>query len=193
MTSRIVSYDQSYYARPCRVLVCIASARWAGSEVQITGKSTRMRVLFFPLTKCSLRSRTASLSCSCVGTLPKNGKATNWHVIHFDGLASSEASLLLTEGTWVEPEGCITPDDLGLWDDVAECALASAVNTVRRCSTTPVVLQSAYASRQASSPVPFLVHGCPPDSSVCSSDSYVETIDGYPANQRQGAYRGCCP
>jgi 2,4-dienoyl-CoA reductase-like NADH-dependent reductase (Old Yellow Enzyme family) len=85
----------------------------------------------------------------------EHGKATEWHVIHLGGLASSGAGVLFIEGTAVEPEGRITPGDLGLWDDVTESALAAAVNAVRRCSRIPVVLQIAHAGRKASSRVPW--------------------------------------
>jgi hypothetical protein len=49
-----------------------------------------------------------------LGSSPKSGKATNRHVIHFDGLASSETSLLFIDGTGMKPAGCITPGDLGV-------------------------------------------------------------------------------
>ena len=122
----------------------------------------------------------------------EHGKATEWHVIHLGGLASSGARLLL-EGTAAEPEGRITPGDLGLSDDVTKSALTSTLNEVRRYSTIPVVLQIAHGGRKASSRVPFPVHVCLAESSVYPNDSYVETTDGYPENKRQGAYRGCSP
>ena len=56
------------------------------------------------------------------------GEATDWHLIHLGHLALSGAALLFLEATAVEPEGRISPQDLGLWSDATEAAhLAEAV------------------------------------------------------------------
>ena len=54
--------------------------------------------------------------------LAENGKANTWHLVHLGGLAHSGAGMLCIEGTAVEPDGRITPSDLGLWDDATEAA-----------------------------------------------------------------------
>ena len=48
------------------------------------------------------------------------GKATSWHEIHLGHLALSGAGLLIIEATAVAPEGRISPQDLGLWNDETE-------------------------------------------------------------------------
>ena len=53
----------------------------------------------------------------------ENGDATDWHMIHLGHLALSGAGALFIEATAVEPEGRITPTDLGLWSDQNEIAL----------------------------------------------------------------------
>ena len=85
----------------------------------------------------------------------RDGKANDWHLIHLGGLASSGAGVLFIEGTAVEPEGRITPGDLGLWDDATQEALAMTISAVRRYSKIPVVLQIAHAGRKGSSHVPW--------------------------------------
>ena len=47
----------------------------------------------------------------------ERGNATDWHLVHLGHLALSGAGLLFTEATAVEPEGRISPHDLGLWCD----------------------------------------------------------------------------
>jgi 2,4-dienoyl-CoA reductase-like NADH-dependent reductase (Old Yellow Enzyme family) len=114
-----------------------------------------MSALFSPLTMRGLTiSNRIAVSPMCQ-YVAKNGKATEWHLIHLGGLASSGAGLLFIEGTAVEPQGRITPGDLGLWDDLTERALGTVVNAIRRCSKIPVVLQIAHAGRKASSRVPW--------------------------------------
>src|SRR5258707_9198640 len=57
--------------------------------------------------------------CQCSA---ERGEATAWHMIHLRHLAFSGAGMLCIEATAVEPNGRITPGDLGLWDDATEAA-----------------------------------------------------------------------
>ncbi|MET0497295.1 MAG: NADH:flavin oxidoreductase/NADH oxidase [Steroidobacteraceae bacterium] len=84
-----------------------------------------------------------------------NGQAVVWHMIHLGHLALSGAGLLCIEATAVEPEGRITPADLGLWDDATEAALAPVLAAIRRHSNITVTMQLAHAGRKASSEVPW--------------------------------------
>lgn len=84
-----------------------------------------------------------------------DGRATAWHLMHLGGLALSGAGLLFIEATAVEPEGRITPSDLGLWDDATEQALVPVLDAIRRYSSTPVAIQLAHAGRKASCRVPW--------------------------------------
>jgi 2,4-dienoyl-CoA reductase-like NADH-dependent reductase (Old Yellow Enzyme family) len=85
----------------------------------------------------------------------EEGRATPWHLIHYGGLASSGAGLLFIEATAVEPDGRITPGDLGLWDDVTEAALKPVIDAIHQYSSTAVILQLGHAGRKASSKVPW--------------------------------------
>ena len=80
----------------------------------------------------------------------EDGSATDWHLIHLGNLALSGAGLLIIEATAVEPEGRISPDDLGLWSDANEAALARVLDAVRRHSDMPVGIQLGHAGRKAS-------------------------------------------
>ena len=46
-----------------------------------------------------------------------NGFATDWHYVHYGSRAVGGAGLIILEATAVVPEGRITPNDLGLWND----------------------------------------------------------------------------
>jgi 2,4-dienoyl-CoA reductase-like NADH-dependent reductase (Old Yellow Enzyme family) len=83
------------------------------------------------------------------------GCATDWHLIHLGHLALSGAALLTIEATAVVPEGRISPQDLGLWSDETEAALARVLSSVRRWSDMPVAIQLAHAGRKASTRVPW--------------------------------------
>jgi 2,4-dienoyl-CoA reductase-like NADH-dependent reductase (Old Yellow Enzyme family) len=83
------------------------------------------------------------------------GCATDWHMIHLGQLSLSGAGLLIIEATAVEPEGRITPHDVGLYNDATEAALARVMATVRGQSPMPVFVQLAHAGRKASSRRPW--------------------------------------
>ncbi len=83
------------------------------------------------------------------------GDATDWHTIHLGHLALSGAGLLILEATAVEPEGRITPGDLGLWSDGNERALGGVLDAVRKHSAMPLGIQLGHAGRKASSRAPW--------------------------------------
>ncbi|WP_407702868.1 NADH:flavin oxidoreductase/NADH oxidase [Thiobacillus sedimenti] len=83
------------------------------------------------------------------------GRATDWHLIHLGHLALSGAGLMFIEATAVAPEGRISPDDLGLWSDDTEAALAQVLESVRRHASTPIAIQLAHAGRKASTAAPW--------------------------------------
>ena len=80
----------------------------------------------------------------------EEGSATDWHLIHLGNLSLSGAGLLIIEATAVEPEGRISPDDLGLWSDANEAALARVLEGIRRHSEMPIGIQLGHAGRKAS-------------------------------------------
>ncbi|WP_322103868.1 NADH:flavin oxidoreductase/NADH oxidase [Paraburkholderia sp. J41] len=85
----------------------------------------------------------------------ERGEATDWHMIHLGHLALSGAAMLCIEATAVEPDGRITPGDLGLWDDATEAALKPVIEAIRRHSPIRVAMQISHAGRKASSHVPW--------------------------------------
>jgi 2,4-dienoyl-CoA reductase-like NADH-dependent reductase (Old Yellow Enzyme family) len=84
-----------------------------------------------------------------------DGSATDWHLIHLGHLALSGAGLLILEATAVSPEGRISPQDLGLYSDANEAALARVITAVRTHSPIAVAMQIAHAGRKASSREPW--------------------------------------
>ncbi|MDD2925435.1 NADH:flavin oxidoreductase/NADH oxidase [Rhodoferax sp.] len=85
-----------------------------------------------------------------------DGCATDWHLMHWGNLFNSGAAMFTIEATAVLPEGRITPQCLGLWDDRTEAALADHLQRARALApATAVCIQLAHAGRKASSAVPW--------------------------------------
>ncbi|MBP2170917.1 2,4-dienoyl-CoA reductase-like NADH-dependent reductase (Old Yellow Enzyme family) [Erwinia toletana] len=85
----------------------------------------------------------------------EQGNATAWHRIHLGHLALSGAGLLILEAAAVEAAGRITAQDLGLWDDATEQALAAVIEDVKKYSAMPIGIQLGHAGRKASTEVPW--------------------------------------
>jgi 2,4-dienoyl-CoA reductase-like NADH-dependent reductase (Old Yellow Enzyme family) len=85
----------------------------------------------------------------------EDGKATDWHTIHLGHLALSGAALLFIEATAVEPEGRISPFDIGLWSGETEAALGKVLDAIRKHSDMPIGIQLAHAGRKASVAAPW--------------------------------------
>jgi 2,4-dienoyl-CoA reductase-like NADH-dependent reductase (Old Yellow Enzyme family) len=47
----------------------------------------------------------------------RDGRATDWHAQHLMSRAVGGAGLVMTEATAVDPQGRISPEDLGIWAD----------------------------------------------------------------------------
>jgi len=85
-----------------------------------------------------------------------DGRATDWHLVHWAQMLMSGAALFTIEATAVTPEGRITPGCLGLYDDACEEALEVTLARARRQAPPMVVgLQLAHAGRKGSSRVPW--------------------------------------
>lgn len=114
-----------------------------------------MSQLFSPISlgQLSLKNRIA-IAPMCQYSA-RDGEANSWHLIHLGHLALSGAAILFIEATAVEPEGRISPADLGLWSDGTEQALGNVLRAVREHSAIPICIQLAHAGRKASTSAPW--------------------------------------
>jgi 2,4-dienoyl-CoA reductase-like NADH-dependent reductase (Old Yellow Enzyme family) len=114
-----------------------------------------MSALFSPINLRGLTLSNRIIVSPMCQYVAENGKANTRHLVHLGGLAHSGAGMLCIEGTAVEPDGRITPSDLGLWDDATEAALRPVLAAVRQYSKIAVAIQLAHAGRKGSSRVPW--------------------------------------
>jgi len=83
------------------------------------------------------------------------GTPGDWHMIHLGHLALSGAGLLILEATAVSAEGRISAQDLGLYSDANEAALARIIAAIRANSPIALAIQISHAGRKASSQAPW--------------------------------------
>lgn len=77
-----------------------------------------------------------------------DGKANDWHLVHYGSRAVGGAGLILFEAVAVCPEGRITPHDLGLWDDEQIPYLKHINHFIEEHDSIPGI-QLAHAGRKA--------------------------------------------
>ncbi len=83
-----------------------------------------------------------------------DGMPTDWHLVHLGGRAVGGAGLIIQEATAVSPEGRISPDDAGIWDDKQVEAYKSITSFIKSQNAVPGI-QIAHAGRKASTYVPW--------------------------------------
>jgi len=84
----------------------------------------------------------------------EDGFASDWHLVHLGSRAVGGAGLVMTEATAVEPNGRISPKDLGIWTDEHIEMLRRIAEFVSRQGAVPG-MQLAHAGRKASVEVPW--------------------------------------
>jgi len=122
---------------------------------RISLEPTDVSMLFSPLNVGSLELPNRIVIAPMCQYSAEDGKATDWHLIHLGQLAISGAGLLIIEATSVLPEGRITDQDLGLYSDETEEALARVISGIRNYADIPLGIQLSHAGRKASSRAPW--------------------------------------
>ena len=106
--------------------------------LQLRGLTLRNRIVVSPM--CQYSSH--------------EGFANDWHFVHLASRAVGGAALVFTEAAAVTPEGRISPDDLGIWDDVQAGAFERIARFVKG-EGAAFGMQLAHAGRKASTRRPW--------------------------------------
>ncbi|WP_374315913.1 NADH:flavin oxidoreductase/NADH oxidase [Microbacterium sp.] len=108
-----------------------------------------MSTLFTPLSLRDLTLRNRLWVSPMCQYSAVDGVPQEWHHTHLAQFASGGAGLVIAEATAVSPEGRISPEDTGLWNDAQRDAWKPIVAAIRARGAVPAV-QLAHAGRKAS-------------------------------------------
>jgi 2,4-dienoyl-CoA reductase-like NADH-dependent reductase (Old Yellow Enzyme family) len=122
-----------------------------------------MPALFDPLTIRGLTFANRVFVSPMCQYSSENGYANDWHFVHLGSRAVGGAGLVLTEATAVLPEGRISPQDLGIWEDGHIKMLAKIVRFIHEQGSV-AGMQLAHAGRKASTSRPWEGHDAVPES-----------------------------
>jgi 2,4-dienoyl-CoA reductase-like NADH-dependent reductase (Old Yellow Enzyme family) len=84
----------------------------------------------------------------------RDGFPTDWHLVHLGSRAVGGAGLVMVEATAVSPEGRISPDDSGIWNDGHAEAFAPIAQFIREQGAVAGI-QLAHSGRKASTDLPW--------------------------------------
>lgn len=110
--------------------------------------------LFRPITFRSVTARnrvTMSPMCQYSAT---DGMPGEWHYVHLASRAVGGAGIVFTEATHVSPEGRITPNCLGIWNDDQRDAFKRIAAFIADQGSVPA-MQIGHAGRKASTARPW--------------------------------------
>jgi 2,4-dienoyl-CoA reductase-like NADH-dependent reductase (Old Yellow Enzyme family) len=143
-----------------------------------------MSTLFEPFTLRGLTLKNRIVVSPMCQYSSVDGFANDWHLVHLGSRAVGGASLLILEATAVSPEGRITPDDLGIWQDEHVDFLRRINQFIDAQGCVPGV-QLAHAGRKASTYAPWKGSGAVAEggwetvapSAIAFSDNYPIPVE----------------
>lgn len=98
-----------------------------------------------------------------------NGYVTEWHHTHLGGIVQRGPGLSFVEASAVTPQGRITPEDVGIWEDGQIEGLKRLVEFAHS-QGQKIAIQIAHAGRKGSTVAPWLSAG----------DTAVAEVNGWP-------------
>ncbi|GAB6281282.1 MAG: NADH:flavin oxidoreductase/NADH oxidase [Ignavibacterium sp.] len=112
------------------------------SQIKIRGTEFKNRIFVSPM--CQYSS--------------VDGKPNDWHLVHLGSRAVGGAACIITEATAISPEGRISPDDLGIWNDEFIPCYKKITDFIKSQNSIPGI-QLSHAGRKASTYSPWKGNG----------------------------------
>lgn len=107
-----------------------------------------------------------------------DGHLTDFHLVHLGAFAMRGAALTIVEATSVQPNGRITPEDSGLWQD-SQIAPLRRITDFIHSQGQKVGIQLGHAGRKASTMAPWH-HRQGKDGKIEGWPGAIEKFGGWP-------------
>ena len=143
----------------------------AGTGLGMKDGSDKLPKLFTPLKLRGLTLQNRLMVSPMCQYSAEDGHMTAWHFTHLGGIIQRGPGLTMIEATAVLPEGRITPEDAGLWQDSQIEPLKKIVEFAHS-QNQKIGIQLGHAGRKASTVAPWLSMG----------DTATEALNGWPDN-----------
>jgi len=141
----------------------------SGTAINPQPNGTTIPKLFQPLTIRGVTFQNRIWLSPLCQYSAQNGYMTDWHLTHLGGIIQRGPGLSFIEASAVLPQGRITPEDVGLWED-GQIEPMRRVVEFAHSQGQKIGIQLAHAGRKASTVAPWLSMG----------DTAVEEVNGWP-------------
>lgn len=111
-------------------------------------------LLFTPLTLRDVRLKNRIVLAPMLTYAAQRGRITDWHLMHLGKFAAGGVGLIFMESTKVDPRGCTTQFDAGLWKDDFIPPLSRLTDFIKAQGAVPGV-QLGHSGRKARHSVPW--------------------------------------
>lgn len=111
-------------------------------------------VLFSPLELRGLRLKNRVVLSPMLTYSARNGHVTDWHLTHLAKFAVGGVGLVFVESTKVDPRGCTTPNDLGLWKDEFVAPMRR-ITSLLHSNGAAAGIQLGHSGRKARNSLPW--------------------------------------
>ena len=108
----------------------------------------KIRQLFTPFSLKNLELKNRVVMPPMCQYSATDGVPNDWHFVHYTSRAIGGVGLIIVEMTNVAPNGRITPNCLGLWNDTQKDAFKKIVDSVHTHGAK-IAVQIAHAGRKA--------------------------------------------
>ncbi|MFT4051275.1 MAG: NADH:flavin oxidoreductase/NADH oxidase [Microbacterium sp.] len=114
-----------------------------------------MSLMFTPIDLGGITARNRLWVAPMCQYSAQDGVPNDWHHVHLAQFAAGGAGVVIAEATAVVPEGRISPEDVGLWNDAQRDAWAPIAAAIRSRGAVAGI-QLAHAGRKASTWSPLV-------------------------------------
>jgi 2,4-dienoyl-CoA reductase-like NADH-dependent reductase (Old Yellow Enzyme family) len=111
-------------------------------------------MLFEPMTLRGLTLRNRIVLSPMLTYAAERGHVTDWHLMHLGKFAAGGTGLVFMESTKVDPRGCTTPRDPGIWKDDFIPGLQRITSFVKGHGAA-IGLQLGHSGRKARNSLPW--------------------------------------
>ncbi|MFH1605366.1 MAG: NADH:flavin oxidoreductase/NADH oxidase [Pseudomonadota bacterium] len=111
-------------------------------------------MLFSPLQLRELRLRNRIVLSPMLTYSATAGYVNDSHLVHLGKFAAGGTGLVFVESTKVDPRGCTTPRDLGLWKDEFIVGMRRVVDMIKSCGAAAGI-QLSHSGRKARRSAPW--------------------------------------
>jgi 2,4-dienoyl-CoA reductase-like NADH-dependent reductase (Old Yellow Enzyme family) len=105
-------------------------------------------MLFSPITLRNVRLKNRIVLSPMLTYSAVDGNLNEWHLMHLGKYAAGGCGLVFMESTKVDPRGCTTPADLGLWDDRFIPPMKRIADFIKQHGAVPGI-QLSHSGRKA--------------------------------------------